>query len=602
MLRAVKSERIGVFGGTFDPIHNGHLSIALEVREALGLDRTLLVVANDPWQKDGTDVTPAATRLSMTRHAVGAMNALVGEPVLEVSDLEIRRGGETYTADTLEELRERHPDAELFLLVGSDAAAGLPTWKRPDAVRDLATTVVVDRGGREGGRPPADWPHVVVDVSRVEVSSSDIRRRVAAGEPIDDRVPPTVLDDIATFGLYGAEPRYHEAELRRRRRPAPAANAFFRFVFPLLIVAAGLAVFFLWRDGTKAVLDTTDGEDVPVVTDPSEPGFLAFATPTPTLLIAHTDNDDTLVGVSVLARTALDEGGSLSILSADLLLDIEDDVILDVAYREGGIDGLERAVAEWMDMGFTDEPMVMSTERLSGFFDLIEPIPFVLVDDLVAADGEGGVEVVIAAGARDFESDELAAVYGWRNPGEPDATRFNRQLAVWQAWLDEIRLAEDPIAATLFFTEGLPPHLRAMGTGTADLEIAPMAPFWIDPDQPLYALQETDLEWPVQRRDETVPLPVGREPGALPTVQLLDGTGDAANRDAALERVVAAGGEVFIIGNAREFGVATTTVAYHLAENEPVAVAFAEAMGVAAEFVENPNEVVDLTVTIGFDA
>ncbi|GJM37863.1 MAG: hypothetical protein DHS20C19_12300 [Acidimicrobiales bacterium] len=389
---------------------------------------------------------------------------------------------------------------------------------------------------------------------------------------------------------------------RPRRRPAPPANPFFRFVFPLLVIGAGLVVFLLWREGTKAVLDTTDGEDVPVVTDPDAPGFLAFAVPTPTLLIAHTDDADQLVGVSVLARTAGDDGGSLTILSPDLLIDIEEDVILDVAYAAGGIEALEAAVAEWMGMGFTDEPMVMTTERLTGFFELIQPIPFVLVDDLVVDDGAGGIEVVIESGGRGFDAAELASVYGWRNAGEPDATRFNRQLDVWEAWLAEIRAAENPIDATLPFIDGLPPHLRAMGTGTADIELAPMAPFWIDPDDPIYALREEDSSWPTDRRIETVTLPVGYEPGALPTVQLLDGTGDVANRNAALPRVVAAGGEVFIIGNAWESDVAETFVAYHLVENEPVATAFAERMGVPVVFDENANEVVDLTVTIGLDA
>lgn len=597
----MKTERIGVFGGTFDPIHNGHLAVALEVREALGLDRMLLVVANDPWQKEGTEVTPSANRLAMAEHAVGAMNALAGAPLLEVSDIEVRRGGETYTADTLEELRSRHPDAALFLLVGSDAAAGLPTWKRPEVVRDLATTVVVDRGGREGGRPPADWPHEVVAVDPIEVSSSAIRRRVASGQSIDGLVPPTVVDDVATFGLYGQAPRFEDYR-RPRRRPAPPANPFFRYVFPVLVVLAGAAVFLLWREGTKAVLDTTDGEDVPVVTDPDAPGFLVFAEPTPTLLIAHTTDDDVLTGVSVLARTALDEGGSLSILSADLLVSgIEEDAVLTAAYEAGGVERLETVIGEWMGMGFTEPPMVMTTEQMAAFFELIEPIPFTLNDDLVADDGAGGLEVVIGAGGRNFSADELAVVYGWRNPGAPDATRFNRQLAVWQAWLGEIRAADDPVAATLFFEEGLPPHLRAMGTGTADLEIAPMAPFWIDPDAPIYALQDDDRDWPAERRVETVPLPVGWKPGELPTVQVLDGTGDAANRNAALPRVVAAGGEVVIIGNAPVFGAATTTVTYHLIENEPVATAFADRMGVPVVFDENPNAVVDLTVTIGSD-
>jgi nicotinate-nucleotide adenylyltransferase len=194
--------RIGVFGGTFDPLHHGHVLIALEVRYRLGLDRMLLVVANDPWQKADTGVTPADVRFALVAEAVERVNQRMGETALEASDLEIRRGGATYSADTLAELGEAHSGAELFLLVGSDAASGLDTWKRTEEIRAAATTVVVDRGGREGGRPPAGWDHLVVDVPLMEVSSSDLRRRIAEGAPVEALIPPTVIDGIRRLDLY----------------------------------------------------------------------------------------------------------------------------------------------------------------------------------------------------------------------------------------------------------------------------------------------------------------------------------------------------------------------------------------------------------------
>lgn len=196
--------RIGVFGGTFDPLHNGHLLVALEVRHRLELDRMLLVVANDPWQKADSAVTPAAIRLELVADAVARLNERIGDTALEASDREIRRGGESYTADTLASLRAEHPDDELFMLVGSDAAAGLDSWKRPDELRTAATTVVVDRGGREGGRPPAGWAHVVVDVPLMEVSSSDLRRRISRGAPVEALMPPTVIDGVRRHGLYAS--------------------------------------------------------------------------------------------------------------------------------------------------------------------------------------------------------------------------------------------------------------------------------------------------------------------------------------------------------------------------------------------------------------
>ena len=198
--------RTGVFGGTFDPLHNGHLLVALEVRHRLMLDRMLLVVANDPWQKADSDVTPAAIRYELVEGAVARLNERMREVALEVSDVEIRRGGATYTADTLAALHSDRPDSELFLLVGSDAAAGLGSWKRPDEIRTAATTVVVDRGGREGGRPPAGWKHELVDVPLMEVSSSDLRERIAQGAPVEAMIPPTVIDGIRRRGLYRRNP------------------------------------------------------------------------------------------------------------------------------------------------------------------------------------------------------------------------------------------------------------------------------------------------------------------------------------------------------------------------------------------------------------
>ncbi len=191
--------RTGVFGGTFDPPHIGHVAVALEVRHQIHLDRVLLVVANDPWQKTSRRaVTGADMRFHLVDLAVEGLDGVVA------SDIEIRRGGESYTADTLAQLSSEDPDDELFLLVGSDAAADLNTWKRPDEVMALASTVVVDRGGRQGGRPPAGWFHIVVDVPALNISSSDIRARFADGRPVEGLVPSAVVAEVRRLGLYGS--------------------------------------------------------------------------------------------------------------------------------------------------------------------------------------------------------------------------------------------------------------------------------------------------------------------------------------------------------------------------------------------------------------
>lgn len=196
MVRSGPGRRIGIFGGTFDPPHIGHLVAAVEVRDALELDVVLLVVANVPWQKVGSrEISAAEDRLAMVRAAVA------DEVGLEVSDLEIRRGGDTYTADTLADLRADEPDAELFVVVGADAAAGFTTWDRFEEVAAEATLVVVDRPGAAGALDPR-FAWVRVDIPELEVSSTELRARVAAGRSVRYLTPDAVATCIAERALY----------------------------------------------------------------------------------------------------------------------------------------------------------------------------------------------------------------------------------------------------------------------------------------------------------------------------------------------------------------------------------------------------------------
>lgn len=185
--------RIGLLGGTFDPPHLGHLAAAQAARAQLGLEQVIFLVANDPWQKSGDrDVTPADVRLQM-------VSALVsGEPGMGVDDREIRRGGPTYTADTLEELVGEYPDTDFFLIVGADTAERIGTWHRPERVRDLSTLVVVNRDNRTIDIADA----LVVTMAPVDVSSSDIRARVAHGESARGMTADAVVRIVEEFGLY----------------------------------------------------------------------------------------------------------------------------------------------------------------------------------------------------------------------------------------------------------------------------------------------------------------------------------------------------------------------------------------------------------------
>lgn len=190
------TRRIGLFGGTFDPPHVGHLVTAVNVRHALQLDLVILMVANVPWQKEGTRrITPPQDRLEMVRAAVADVPGLVA------GDTEIRQGGPSYTADTLVDLAAEFPDAELFTIVGDDAAAGLSSWERSTEVVARSALVVVDRPGVRVDLPgEVDW--IRVEVPRLEVSSTDLRSRFSDGRPLDYLVTEPVLDVIRQRSLY----------------------------------------------------------------------------------------------------------------------------------------------------------------------------------------------------------------------------------------------------------------------------------------------------------------------------------------------------------------------------------------------------------------
>jgi nicotinate-nucleotide adenylyltransferase len=196
MVRSGPGRRIGVFGGTFDPPHIGHLVAAVDAQRELHLDVVLLVVANVPWQKvDTRQISPAEDRIALVRAAVE------DTPYLEVSDIEIRRGGDSYTADTLADLHREEPAAELFVILGNDAAAGFTTWERFEEVAERATLVVVDRPGTPTPVDPRfDW--VRVDIPELEISSTELRERVATGRSIKYLTPTGVASAIAERSLY----------------------------------------------------------------------------------------------------------------------------------------------------------------------------------------------------------------------------------------------------------------------------------------------------------------------------------------------------------------------------------------------------------------
>jgi nicotinate-nucleotide adenylyltransferase len=192
-------------GGTFDPPHLGHVAAARAVLERLSLTRLLLVVANDPWQKSGARaVSPAEDRLALTE-------ALAAEvPGAEASRIEINRGGPSYSVDTAEQILAEQgggqpaggPPVALYLVVGADLVPELETWHRHEDLKRLVTLAVVSRPTDPAPALPAGWQVEWVDGPQIPVSSSEVRERLARGDPVDDLVPEAVIRCIVRRGMY----------------------------------------------------------------------------------------------------------------------------------------------------------------------------------------------------------------------------------------------------------------------------------------------------------------------------------------------------------------------------------------------------------------
>lgn len=196
-------ERIGVFGGTFDPIHYGHLIAAAEMRHALDVQRVLFVPAPRPPHKESSVVGTDSQRLEMVELAIA------GEPGFEVSRIEFDRAGPSYTVDTLADLAAAHPAGELFLFLGEDALRDLPAWREPQRILHLAHLAVatrprsaLDLNALLRALPEAKDRFTLVTTPSIGISATDLRSRVRENRPVRFQTPDIVIDYIHDHALY----------------------------------------------------------------------------------------------------------------------------------------------------------------------------------------------------------------------------------------------------------------------------------------------------------------------------------------------------------------------------------------------------------------
>ncbi|HEY7597420.1 MAG TPA: nicotinate-nucleotide adenylyltransferase [Actinophytocola sp.] len=195
----MSSRRVGIMGGTFDPVHHGHLVAASEVQARFDLDEVIFVPTGQPWQKSHREVSAAEDRYLMT------VIATASNPRFSVSRVDIDRGGTTYTIDTLRDLRAAHPDSDLYFITGADALEQILSWRQAAELFALAHFVGVTRPGYRLGDDHLPSGSVsLVDVPAMAISSTDCRARVAAGQPVWYLVPDGVVQYISKRDLYSA--------------------------------------------------------------------------------------------------------------------------------------------------------------------------------------------------------------------------------------------------------------------------------------------------------------------------------------------------------------------------------------------------------------
>ncbi|HJF13834.1 MAG TPA: nicotinate-nucleotide adenylyltransferase [Enteractinococcus helveticum] len=188
--------RLGIMGGTFDPIHHGHLVAASEVAAEFDLDEVVFVPTGQPWQKTERDVSPAEHRYLMT------VIATASNPRFSVSRVDIDRPGQTYTADTLDDIQQLRPDADLFFITGADAMGQIMTWKNVEQLWGKAHFVGVSRPGHELTDYGLSEEVSLMQIPAMAISSTDCRERVAEGKPVWYLVPDGVVQYIGKYGLY----------------------------------------------------------------------------------------------------------------------------------------------------------------------------------------------------------------------------------------------------------------------------------------------------------------------------------------------------------------------------------------------------------------
>ena len=387
---------------------------------------------------------------------------------------------------------------------------------------------------------------------------------------------------------------------------------FWRVAVPILAVLALVGVVTLAWYGKEAVLDSSSGRTFKVVDDPTAPGYEVLVSATETKLVLQIADDGSLASVTFLSLPNESTGAGLFIPPDSVVDDPEiGPVSLADLYETGGAADVTSAVESILGIGIADygddgvlrEGQVeeIDAARIEGLVAPVSPLTFDNPDSVVVTDATGATIAEFPEGELTLDAADAGLYLAARIPGENDLNRLARHEAFWIAWIEAIRAAGSPEAIAGETETGLGRFLSVFSAGDTAFEVVPATTYGIVGVAGDLYLVETDLLHPWVA--SVVPFPIGPTPGDRTTLRVLDGTGTDGAALSAAQELVAAGGEIRVIGNAPEFNYVGTQVLYHAPEHADRAREIADAIGGGTvELVERPNEVVMVTVILGTEA
>ncbi len=422
-----------------------------------------------------------------------------------------------------------------------------------------------------------------------------------SADPATDNDPSLSIEDRVAASEAASSGDGKKMWGRGRQRIAHPAAWPWRWIFPLVTLAAALAVPVLSGIATKAVLDSTSGVQATEITDPNAEGFVALVSPTESFLALHVDDGDVLVGASLLTlKGSEDVGGTVVVFPAEFLTTpagVESPEPIHLSYTDGGaervVDGIARTLGTRPQSSFEVIPP-------SLWYSLMTPVEgfeYSIIDDLSFTSADGSV-TRIPAGAAEVGEEEVLIVSSalGNEPGIARATRIER---LWKAWIQAIKSSqvEDPVGPG---SSTLKTFIERIAGGTSVVQGIPAEPFRVDgTSKPLYVGLPAEID---ELRNTIIPFILPIEPGAAPVVEIVNGTGDISQNDSAIDTVVRAGGLLSVVGNAQIFGVSTSRVHYYNADDLAFVEDLSERLGgVEVRFFDVEESTVDVVVTLGSD-